>query len=292
MTPPGFGCAQRLGPQPLIVVSRGRELESRHTPGDRLRRALWGDRLVIFPSLSARDFSLRFGFVHFENRFVNRFVGVVLCPLKTSMGAGRGTAASFPGPTFSPSSNGSDCLPERPTRSRNLRASPRPGWRRTLILRCAYLAMACLLVRYVSEQAARRPGPGVPRLLWEANPMLGRAAYRWIGEPDPDQPRWQPKARRDYTRAEIDLAELVAAIPNDCDWHGWDRIGMAIFAASGGSDQGGIVFDDFSARSPQYNPYTTAQRWHHYRRSPPSRIGIGTLVHLAKRARWRRSAAS
>ena len=65
---------------------------------------------------------------------------------------------------------------------------------------------------------------------------------------------WIPKARRDYTRAEIDLADLVAAIPNDCDWHGWNRVGMAIFAASGGSDQGGIFFDSWSAQVASLQP--------------------------------------
>ena len=152
--------------------------------------------------------------------------------------------------------------------------------------RCAYLAIGCLVRRYVSKHTSERPAPDLPRLLYEADPILGRAGYRWLGMPDPDAPQWQPKARRDYTRAEIDLTDLVAAIPNDCDWHGWNRVGMAIFAASGGSDQGGIIFDAWSAKSPAYNPYTTMARWQHYRRSPPSRLSIGTLIHLAKAAGW------
>ena len=152
--------------------------------------------------------------------------------------------------------------------------------------RCAYLAIGCLIRRHVSEHASERPAPDLPHLLYEADPILGRAGYRWLGMPDPDAPQWVPKARRDYTRAEIDLADLVAAIPNDCDWHGWNRVGMAIFAASGGSDHGGIIFDAWSAKAPVYNPYTTGMRWQHYRRSPPSRLTVGTLVHLARQAGW------
>lgn len=152
--------------------------------------------------------------------------------------------------------------------------------------RCAFLAMGCLLARHVSQTAAERPGPDFPRLLWEADPVLGRAAYRWLDQPDPDAPRRSPKFRRDLTRAEIDLAELVHSIPNREDWAGWNRIGLAIFAASGGSDEGGIVFDDFSAKSAKYNPYVTAARWRNYRHSPPDRIGIGTLIHLAREAGW------
>jgi Primase C terminal 2 (PriCT-2) len=96
----------------------------------------------------------------------------------------------------------------------------------------------------------------------------------------------RPKARCNYTRAEIDLADVVAAIPNNCDWHGWNRVGMAIFAASGGSDQGGIIFDAWSAKSPAYDPYTTITRWNHYHRSPPFRLSVGTLVYLARQAGW------
>ncbi len=120
--------------------------------------------------------------------------------------------------------------------------------------RCAYLAIGCLVRRYVSKHASERPAPDLPHLLYEADPTLGRAGYRWLGMPDPDAPQWQPKARRDYTRAEIDLAELVAAIANNCDWHGWNRVGMAIFAASGGSDQGGIIFNSWSAKSANIQP--------------------------------------
>ena len=152
--------------------------------------------------------------------------------------------------------------------------------------RCAYLAIGCLIRRHVSEHTSERPAPDLPHLLYEAEPVLGRAGYRWLGMPDPDAPQWQPKQRRDYSQGEIDLAELVDSIPNDCDWHGWNRVGMAIFAASGGSNQGGIVFDAWSAKSPAYNPYTTMSRWRHWHKSPPSRLTVGTLVHLARQAGW------
>jgi hypothetical protein len=86
---------------------------------------------------------------------------------------------------------------------------------------------------------------------------------------------------------ELDLAELVAAIPNSADWDGWNAMGLAIYAATGGSDHGAVIFDDWSAKSPKYNPYTAADRWRHFHRSPPSRTGIGKLVKLALQAGWR-----
>ncbi|MGA8756454.1 MAG: PriCT-2 domain-containing protein [Stellaceae bacterium] len=156
-----------------------------------------------------------------------------------------------------------------------------------LYRRCAFLAIGCLVRRYVSEQASERPGPDLPHLLYEAETPLGREAYRWLGMPDPDRPAWRPKHRRDYTREELDLSDLVAAIPNDCDWHGWNRVGMAIWVASGGSDQGGIIFDAWSAKAANYNPYTNIERWRHYRRSPSSRLTVGSLIYLAQLAGWR-----
>src|SRR5215472_14827734 len=73
---------------------------------------------------------------------------------------------------------------------------------RKLRRRCAFLAMACLLSRHVSQHAAERPGPDFPRLLWEADHTLGRAAYRWLSQPAPNEPRESPKPRHRLTREE------------------------------------------------------------------------------------------
>jgi hypothetical protein len=93
------------------------------------------------------------------------------------------------------------------------------------------------------------------------------------------------------SREEIDLAELVASIPNNFDWVEWNRLGMAIYAATGGSEEGFVAFADLSARSSKYNPHATRERWRNYRRSPPSRIGLGTLIHIGREHGWRRGAA-
>jgi hypothetical protein len=146
-------------------------------------------------------------------------------------------------------------------------------------------------MRHVSEYAARRPGPDLADLLWEADHNLGRAAYRWLGKPAPDEPRRYPRPRREMTNEELRLDEIVAAIPNRFSWEDWNRVGLAIYAASGGSEEGFIAFEDLSARSPKYDPRAVAESWRNYRRSPPNRIGIGSLVHLAREAGWQRGAA-
>jgi hypothetical protein len=161
-----------------------------------------------------------------------------------------------------------------------------------LARRVAWLAIGCLVMRHISEHAARRPDYDLPDLLWGADPKLGRAAYHWFAQLSPDEKPPDLKPRRDLSTTELRLEEIVAAISNDFEWHGWNRIGMAIYAASDGSQQGFVVFDDFSSRSAKYRPYAVLERWNNYRRSPPQRISFGTLVHLARQAGRRRSSVA
>lgn len=77
-------------------------------------------------------------------------------------------------------------------------------------------------------------------------------------------------------------AEFISRIPNgDVIWDDWNRIGMALWSASTGQQWGWELFDEFSRRSSKYHPKTTASRWNSYNKSQPSRIGLGTLQHLA-----------
>jgi hypothetical protein len=159
-----------------------------------------------------------------------------------------------------------------------------PELRRAL----AWLAVGCLVRRYLSPHAAERPGPDLLTLLWEFDHDLGRRACRWLGLPDPDAPQRYPRPRRELSRQDLDLAEIVAGIPNDCGWDDWNRIGLAIYAASGGSEDGRIVFDDFSMRAPsKYQPHAVNERWRNYGRNPPNRTGLGKLAKLAFAAGWR-----
>jgi Bifunctional DNA primase/polymerase, N-terminal/Primase C terminal 2 (PriCT-2) len=152
----------------------------------------------------------------------------------------------------------------------------------------AWLAIGCLVMRHLSETAARNPSHDMPRLLWEADHTLGRRAYRWLGLPNPDMPRARPKSRRQFTDGEIDLAEIVAAIPNNNEsWDDWVAVGLGIFAAASGAGEGAIVFDDWSSKSSKYDPYTTVEKWREFHRYPPARTGIGKLIKMAAAAGWR-----
>jgi hypothetical protein len=86
----------------------------------------------------------------------------------------------------------------------------------------------------------------------------------------------------------IDPALLLAAaiaIPNPNEgWERWNNIGMAFFNASAGTDVGLAAFDHWSKKSELYDRTTTAERWEHFGKSPPTKIGAGTLIHLAYEA--------
>lgn len=80
-----------------------------------------------------------------------------------------------------------------------------------------------------------------------------------------------------------DLAACVALIPNkNREWEDWNRIGMAIFAASGGAEYGRKAWLAFSRLSDKFDEERTLERWRHYAKSPPTSIGFGSLVFEAR----------
>ena len=84
-----------------------------------------------------------------------------------------------------------------------------------------------------------------------------------------------------------DVASALSVIPNGADtrmytWDYWNRIGMLTWAATDGSEIGRVAFHEWSAKSPRYDKETTEKRWQHYRTSPPTEAGFGTLVYLAR----------
>ena len=165
-----------------------------------------------------------------------------------------------------------------------------------------WLAIGCLVMRHVSEHAARRPRPiegelfgDLPTLLFEAEPVLGRKAFHWLGLPAPDDKPPDPQRPRRSSRwlvtadhGDVDLGELVAAIPNDCNRADWVSMGLAIYAATDGSGDGRGIFLDFSRKSAKHhNASTVAEVWKQFEKYPPSRTGIGKLFKLAIDNGWR-----
>jgi hypothetical protein len=89
-----------------------------------------------------------------------------------------------------------------------------------------------------------------------------------------------------------DVVAVLAAIPNDnLEWDEWNKIGLAAYSASGGHDAGYDAWLAWSAKSEKHDNATCRERWHHYQRHKgrndnyaphERRVGMGTLVHLAR----------
>jgi hypothetical protein len=92
---------------------------------------------------------------------------------------------------------------------------------------------------------------------------------------------------RDLRASLPELEAALSVVPNDATWDEWNRIGMALWCGSNG--QGFDAFDAWSKKHPKYDERNTKLRWNHYYQSPPSRIGAGTIFHLATQAdtAWR-----
>jgi hypothetical protein len=132
-----------------------------------------------------------------------------------------------------------------------------------------------------------------------------KGVYRWMNNfPIADAPLWLIKliekgsrpqrapsapsngARRPVTDEQ--LREVMECIPNDdgTSWEDWNRVGMALFAATNGSWLGAELFDQWSEKNDKYDDETTEAKWEAYSTSPPTSIGVGTLFYLANAAQF------
>ena len=81
------------------------------------------------------------------------------------------------------------------------------------------------------------------------------------------------------------IAAALAVIPNaNIGWEEWNNVGMAVWRATGGNDEGFKAFDQWSQKSAKYDAVETRRRWDNYPNSPPTQIGAGTIFHMANEA--------
>lgn len=83
------------------------------------------------------------------------------------------------------------------------------------------------------------------------------------------------------------IADALAYIPNsELQWDDWNRIGMAAWRASGGTEAGFVAWCAWSAKSEKHDPDACRERWDHFAISPPGFIGAGTIFYLAAEGGW------
>lgn len=104
-------------------------------------------------------------------------------------------------------------------------------------------------------------------------------------------------SRPDRYRASLDgmdvdisaeeLADMLAHInPDQLDYEGWIRIGMALHDSTGGD--GYQIWEDWSSRAAKHDARMMPQKWHSFGRSSV-RATLGTIVHYAKEGGWSES---
>ena len=153
--------------------------------------------------------------------------------------------------------------------------------------------------------------------------VKGEGQYEWVNndQPIPDAPQWllelllkieaeraagrRASARRVGVWRRPEFSKIAAAmkiIPNELNaagvavwpvidahtgWEGWNKILMALFDATDGSDDGYQIALEFSRKCPEkFNEGDVEDTWYNrYRTSPPRNLSVGTLYAIAEAIR-------
>lgn len=87
----------------------------------------------------------------------------------------------------------------------------------------------------------------------------------------------------------LDIIGALAVIPNPGrDWDTWARVGLATWAASGGSQEGFNAWSAWSSRCAAEGVHdhdACGRAWRGFTQTPPGEIGFGSLAYLAREAR-------
>lgn len=80
-----------------------------------------------------------------------------------------------------------------------------------------------------------------------------------------------------------DVVECLDVIRNDgCVYLRWKSVGMAIWAALDGSDDGFELFEEWSTRSNKWKPGGAELAWREITSSPPTTLGMQSLIGMAR----------
>ena len=97
------------------------------------------------------------------------------------------------------------------------------------------------------------------------------------------------KSGDNYRASPEEISTALSFVPNDVGWEAWNRVGMAVWRATGAAELGFDAFDTWSQKFERYDAAVTRERWLHYPKSRPTKVGAGTIFYLANHhaPRWR-----
>ncbi len=94
-----------------------------------------------------------------------------------------------------------------------------------------------------------------------------------------------PRSGENPEAAIEDIVAALAEISNtDRSWERFNNIGMTVYRASDGSEDGREAWRTWSQKCGAHRDDEVDARWEHYWHSPPSSVGFGTLVFEARKA--------
>ena len=95
-----------------------------------------------------------------------------------------------------------------------------------------------------------------------------------------------PGKTREEAHAPLpDVLAALSVIPNhDVEYDDWIRVGLATYAATGGAGEGLEAFQRWSCKSQKHEDHECLRVWQSFHKSPPRKIGFGSLYYLARAA--------
>jgi len=93
-----------------------------------------------------------------------------------------------------------------------------------------------------------------------------------------------PGKTREEAHAPLpDVLAALSVIPNhDVEYDDWVRVGLATYAATGGAGEGLEAFQRWSCKSQKHEDHECLRVWRSFHKSPPRKIGFGSLYYLAR----------
>ena len=130
--------------------------------------------------------------------------------------------------------------------------------------------------------------------LSQAAPLIGAVPVKGVGADRAGLVTHGQPSAQGAAADPLDVVAALAVIPPDdnLDWNHWNRVGLATWAATGGSLAGLAAWSAWTQRITTRHDRDCAERWAHFARHSdrPPLAGAGTLFYLAAEGRpgWRR----